>query len=220
MHALLEAYLEQVAVHLSALPTKRRQEELREISQHLRNAVTVNQELGQSEEDAAANAVMQFGTPEDLGGNLVWAWKRERRLDGRDFWGAAVCAPLLCWITILAPDHFIPIPSRSFAHPPFSGFLWVEWIFWIMPHFVLIGGLSGLLFPKRALAGVTLGLTVYLAWFLAHMIAFNSEHPTAEYRNLAYFVMDIIVIGIAAFAAKAGSQWRIARNKRKRAARC
>ncbi len=219
MHTLLEAYLEQVAAHLSALPTKRRNEELREIRQHLLNAVTVNQELGQPEEDAAANAVLQFGTAEDLGGNLVWAWRRERKLGRRDFWGAAICAPLLCWMTILVPPHLIPSPSRSFAQPPFSGFLWMDWIFWLLPYCLLIGGLSGLLFPKRALAGVTLGLTVYLAWFLAHMIAFNSEHSTAEYRNLAYFVMDIIVIGIAAFAAKGGSQWRIARNKRKRVAR-
>lgn len=76
MHRPLEAYLEQVAAHLSALPTKRRNEELREMRQHLLNAVTVNRELGQPEEDAVANSVMQFGTPEDLGNNLVWAWRR------------------------------------------------------------------------------------------------------------------------------------------------
>lgn len=214
MHSRLESYLSEVDVHLSALPAKRRNEELREIRQHLLNAVTVNRELGQSDEDAVQNAVMHFGMPKDLSENLVWAWRRERKLDGRDFWGAAVCVPLLCWMTIFAPDHFIPSPSRSFAQPPFSGFLWVEWILWIMPHFVLIGGLSGLLFPKRALAGVTLGVTGYLAWY---MIAFDLG-LTAGYRNIAYYVMDIIIIGTTAFAAKAGSRWQIRRTARKRLA--
>ena len=33
---------------------------------------------GKSEDEAAQNAVLQFGTPEDAGGRLVRAWRRER----------------------------------------------------------------------------------------------------------------------------------------------
>ena len=47
MHSLLDGYLEQVAACLSALPAKRRADELREIRQHLQNAVTANRERGQ-----------------------------------------------------------------------------------------------------------------------------------------------------------------------------
>ena len=76
MHSLLEAYLSEVEAHLGALPTKRRAEELREMRTHLENAVIVNRELGQSEEEAARSAVAQFGTAQDLGENVAWAWRR------------------------------------------------------------------------------------------------------------------------------------------------
>lgn len=46
MHNPLETYLSEVAAQLKPLPTKRRSEELREMRQHLLNAVTVNRELG------------------------------------------------------------------------------------------------------------------------------------------------------------------------------
>lgn len=76
MSSLLDAYLEEVAVHLSPLPTERRTEELHEMRQHLLNAAIVNKELGQTEDEAIQHAVAQFGAPEDLGGNLVRAWRR------------------------------------------------------------------------------------------------------------------------------------------------
>ena len=76
MHSLLEDYLSEVAAHLSALPAKQRNEELREMRAHLENAVVVNLGQGQSEEDAVRNALVQFGTAEDLGSDLVRAWRR------------------------------------------------------------------------------------------------------------------------------------------------
>ena len=94
MHILLETYLSEVAAHLSALPPSRRSEELREMRTHLENAVIVNRELGQSEEEAAQNAVAQFGTPQDLGENVVWAWRRGETRSKRSFWGAVVSTPL------------------------------------------------------------------------------------------------------------------------------
>ena len=223
MHTSLEAYLEQVAAQLSALPAKRRNEELREMRQHLLNAVTVNQELGQSKEDAAANAVMQLGTPEDLGENLVWAWRRGRKLAGRDLWAAAVSAPLMTFFMLrlnICP-HLTPAPLHSFATPPFSMWLWAKWIVWLMPQLLLIGGVSGFLFPKRALTGVTSGMTIYLACYLAatmltalHLVDFAPDLATfAGYRCLAYFGMDAVVTFITVGAAWAGSRWRINRKR-------
>ncbi len=76
MHKVIESYLSEVAAHLSALPTKQRTEELREMRLHLENAVIVSRELGQSEEEAAQSIVAQFGTPKDLGENVVQVWRR------------------------------------------------------------------------------------------------------------------------------------------------
>ena len=95
MSSLLEAYLDQVAAHLSALPAKRRNEELREIRAHLLNAVAANCKMNQPQEEAARNAVVQFGMPDELGKSLFVAWQREEKLNKRSFWGAAACTPLL-----------------------------------------------------------------------------------------------------------------------------
>ncbi len=78
MHSLLEAYLGEVAAHLSALPPARRTEELREMRTHLENAVVVGRELGRTEDEAAREALAQFGTPGETGEKLVQAWKRGR----------------------------------------------------------------------------------------------------------------------------------------------
>ena len=229
MHSQLEAYLDQVAAHLSALPVKRRNEELREMRQHLLNAVTVNQELGQSEEDAAANAVVQFGTAEDLSDNLVWAWRRERKLAGRDLWAAAVSAPLMMFIMIrlnICP-HLMHARPHSFMNPPFSMWRWAEWIIWLMPEFLLVGSISGFLFPKRALTGVTTGMIIYHACYLAPMVlgVFQMVDYGPEsvkffsYRCLAVVIMDSVVISITVGAAWAGRQARQEWRKRRRTIR-
>jgi len=95
MHSLLESYLSEVSAHLGALPPKRRAEELREMRAHLENAVIVSRDMGRSEAEAAANAIRQFGTPQDLGGNLVWAWRRGRSLDRKSFFGAIASSLIL-----------------------------------------------------------------------------------------------------------------------------
>ncbi len=101
MHILVEGYLSKVAAHLSALPAKRRADELREMGTHLENAVIVNREMGQTEDEAARNAIAQFGTPEALGKNVVWAWWRGERLSRRSFWGAVVSTPLMLTCLLL-----------------------------------------------------------------------------------------------------------------------
>ena len=171
MHSPLEAYLEQVAAHLSALPAKRRNEELREMRQHLQNAVTVNQELGQSEEDAAANAVLQFGTAEDLGSNLVWAWKRERTRNNFSFAGAAAITALLICFGLLSMNYtdWNSILPKSLLlylgrHPGYG-------MDFTRATFLLTFGLSGLaagsLFPRQAVRGVCLGLALFWLGFAA-----------------------------------------------------
>lgn len=100
MHSLLESYLAEVAAQLQPLPAKRRNEELREMRTHLENAVIINRELGQSDDEAAQNAMAQFGTPEDLGENVVWAWQRgEQKQNKRIFWKIVGSAAAICGVS-------------------------------------------------------------------------------------------------------------------------
>ncbi|MGI4787579.1 MAG: HAAS signaling domain-containing protein [Janthinobacterium lividum] len=156
MHSLLEDYLSEVAAHLNALPKKRRAEELAEMRTHLLNAATVSQELGQSEEDAVANAVQQFGTPEDLGENLVWAWRREDKLIKRSFWGATLCSLA---VLLFAPFLFVPLVLPHLNPLGLAHFSMGEWLLWLVgirfagPIFA--GATTSLIFSKRTpLAGV------------------------------------------------------------------
>jgi hypothetical protein len=71
MHSLLEAYLSELAAHLSALPTKPRVEELREMRAHLENAVAGYRAQGSTDEEAAQAALAQFVGARDHGG--MWS---------------------------------------------------------------------------------------------------------------------------------------------------
>ncbi len=78
MHSLLENYLSEVAAHLSALPAKRRADELREVQAHLESAVAARREGGASEAEAeAVDAVLeQFGQAKAVARGFVAAWRR------------------------------------------------------------------------------------------------------------------------------------------------
>jgi hypothetical protein len=78
MQSPLEEYLNQIAGHLRLLPSGRREEELREIRQHLEALVQAYQELGSSESDAITAALTQFGSSRENARGLEWAWQRER----------------------------------------------------------------------------------------------------------------------------------------------
>ena len=91
MHSLLEQYLEEVAKHLQPMPPGRRASELREMRTHLKNAVADGLQRGCSEEDAAHETLQQFGMSQDVGHEVLTAWRREARLSKRSFWGAAAC---------------------------------------------------------------------------------------------------------------------------------
>ncbi len=76
MHSLLEAYLAGVAVHLSALPAKRRADELREVQAHLESAVAAVREGGASEAEAVGAVLEQFGQAKAVARGFVAAWRR------------------------------------------------------------------------------------------------------------------------------------------------
>ena len=165
MHTLLESYLSEVAAHLSLLPPKRRDEELREMRTHLENAVIVNCELGQSEDEAAQSAVTQFGTPQELGENVVWAWRRGKALNKRSLLGAAATTTLtLCLATLYMNYVGLPPWLNQYCNEhPGDTMALVQGV--VLTSFGMAGLVSGIVFPKRAVRGVCLGLVVFwIGW--------------------------------------------------------
>jgi uncharacterized membrane protein len=219
MHSLLESYLSEVAAQLSALPVKRRNEELREMRAHLENAVVVSRELGQSEDEAAQGIVAQFGTPRDLGDNLVWAWRRGATQDRRSFWGAAAYT---LGLQLLIPVSLVPVLLTALHSP--TGSL-VNASFGVGIPF-LVGAISGMLFSKRAVAGTALGAVSYHYVFGMSMFAYwiNLPGNMRLVEPLSHYVWSFLAeqteaVLITLFSAWIGSQLRLTWSRKKRLAR-
>jgi len=218
MHTLLENYLAEVAAHLSVLPTKQRTEELREMRAHLENAVVVSRELGQTEDEAAQNVVAQFGTPEDLGANVIWAWRRGKTLNTKSFFGAVVSTLML---TIIVSPSVMLLMGHFVAE---------DVAFWLTRNFIafaLIGAGTGLLFPKRAVAGTAFVLGGLILWDTADFFQFNTPFPQVSCRWMEYVLVNLfrcrLVVDaptISAIVAAWGvSRWRTTAERSRRAAR-
>ncbi len=234
MHSLLETYLSEVEATLSALPTKQRAEELREMRTHLENAVTVGREMGRTEDEAVADAVAQFGTPEDLGGNIVWAWRRGETRDKRSLWGAATCALALSFLLSNSSlsGTFLDAPVRN-AITILGDVLGIWLHIWrfmspLAPSLIsgvllhsLAGGLCGLIFPKRALLGAMLGIMAWYGISLAILFTVIGTEGLADspywcrWMPLEYTTSTLSALG----AAWAVSRWRNARISRARLVR-
>lgn len=220
MHSLLENYLEQVAAHLSALPAKQRSEELREMRAHLENAVIVSRELRHSEEEVAQNIIAQFGTPKDLGENVVWAWRRGVARDRRSLLGAAVTTTLMLYLGFEArglglldgidilPQTFLKYLDKHSSYGIDSTQAMIMMIFG------LAGIIAGCLFPKRAVRGACLGLAFF---WVGSVAAFGLGYG-GVWRLLSHIISDGWTL-TAIIAAWAGSRLRPTWEKRRQQAR-
>lgn len=226
MDKRLEDYLAEVAEQLHPLPVARRNEELREMRQHPLNAVTVNREMGQSEDEAAASAVEQCGPPEEATQGLIRAWRRSKALNKRDFWCAAACT-LALWF--LLPDLAIrlsnpcagALQSQVFgdltSYPRLhhlSGL--VSIMILCLPAWILMGGLSGLLFPKRATAGTAMVMAVCLVHLgivigqriCSEFVARHNYIVDEPFYLLTDFAQYVLLSVVTVSAAWGGSRWR------------
>ncbi len=228
MHILLEVYLKDMAAHLSALPPKRRTDELREVRTHLENAVIVGRERGRTEDEAVRGAVAQYGAVEVVGQELTAAWRREVGLNVRGMVSAAVCTvavtAVLARMTALLGPLLPPAPAQGLLVPPYSLGHWAAWVVWLMPLCLVVGGVSGLLFPRRAVAGVVLGLDVFLLCFvmggsgiaglLTGRTAPASSVPDTVSTLWVGFTAGVVLISGAAIAAWVVSRGRTAGQRR------
>ena len=207
MHSLLESYLAEVRAKLCALPAARREEELREMRQHLLDAVRVNREQGQTEVEAAANALAEFGTSAEASESVLWAWRRGKVMDQRNFLGGAVCTMVLSYLLprMLEPG-LVPLGFLDLIHPfGLHGFV-------VLSNAVhaLAGGISGLVFGRRAMAGTALAVAIWYGIPIIRVLS-GSEWVRSpaewafEYPSFAL---------LAIIAAWIMSRWRKAHIKR------
>ncbi len=200
MHSLLEEYLSQVAAHLSALPPKRRAEELREIRAHLESVFAASRQQGQTEDEAAQNAAMQFGAPGAVGRDTVVAWRRGAALNRLSFWGAAVTVMVSSFLLSAEVERIPSWLPRIFMG---MGALWVDLHYAV---YAVAGMMSGLLFPRRAVAGTAVTAAAWLVYSAGPIVLgmhWVSE-PGVWVRDYTAFA------ALAVLGAWAGSRWRVA----------
>ena len=234
MHSLLETYLSEVAAHLGALPPSRRSEELREMRTHLENAVIVNRELGQSEDEAAQNAVAQFGTPQDLGDNVVWAWRRGQMLVRKSFLGAIVSTVvllnLLPFMGVLLYCLLLPFVTwmRGTYHWPEAAVMTFLFLVIDAPIWLLIGAASGRIFPKTAVAGTGCVMAAWVTLRIAQslwtefveipsLMVHGYFHQRSDYRSAEGIALtlffDVLLALVAMIGVRMGSQWHKTRAR-------
>ncbi len=231
MDVRLERYLDAVAASLSLLPARRRDEELREMRTHLENAVIVHREWGQTEDEAAATAVEEFGSPAEQAEGIVRAWRRGRTLNRRSFLGAAITAVVLVNALPLAvPQYVVPFIGwmrilhswPEAATTPFAYLLAPAPVWWLM------GWIVGRSFPRKAVAaagavlaaGVMLqgvenvwGDWVELPW--GHLTVCSPWQHWYDGRLDGRDGLSIFFDGILALAAMRGA-WVASRRQRGR----
>lgn len=225
MHSLLEDYLGQLSARLSLLPAKRRSEEIAEMRAHLERAAAGYREQGQSEEEAAESALQQFGTIQVLEERIVGAWRREKSLQRRSLWAAAICALAMIFFFNLCN----PLLWTVLRNPRYISMLPPGWYVVICENAPLLiaGGVSGYLFPKRAVMGMVAALGIYCIWEQARVlnlcIQFSQHNVSIANFSITNFVRIWILLCIAQtllaiLAAWAGSRLRTRRTLRKIAA--
>jgi hypothetical protein len=103
MHKQLEAYLNTFATRLGKLPGAQREDELREIRQHLELLISSHREQGKSEEAAVELAISQFGRAEKIGRELGQASRKS------DVAGVTVSSLIVCSVSMFVAYGFFSL---------------------------------------------------------------------------------------------------------------
>ena len=199
MHKELESYLEQVKAQLKPLPAEKQDEELQEVHHHLQALVASRIEHGDSEDEAVAAAIRQFGNAKQVGRSLRQAWNGRPEKPFRVALAGAcvlVSNAVLFYLGLMAwvfSDIYIlkntvwrgpDVPPNS-LHPLAQGAL-NGWVFFATPF--IAGWIGGLLAPKRAVLVIS---PVYLAIGLSAWRQF----PEAGMHQLILFWMPLACLG-------------------------
>jgi hypothetical protein len=168
MHKQLKDYLAQVEKVLSPLPAARREAEMKEMRQHLLNAVEVSQREGRSEDQAVADALHQFGEHQELGERIVLVWRREgwrqrvRETPEVAAFGvfSLVITLSFLWLTFAGPmqwrEALAPYIGGSF-YTPYMFSLFFAWLAIFAPNEFLSSG-------RAVMEGPVMILLLYTAF--------------------------------------------------------
>jgi len=211
MHRLLDEYLSQVASELRTVPQRRRAEELREMQQHLLNAITVNQELmGQDEERAVATAIADFGEPHELASEILSAWRRgERNQNRRGLIGIILCLIVCRLIEGLLFIYFLRSIDAA-PHINQSAYLSTYILLWNSISAASTGMITGLLFPKRAVTGIWIVTAIFQVITLIEFPFLHLQDFMREYFLATLQAMETTIA--TAFWAWLVVRWRTGRQ--------
>ncbi len=208
---------------------------------HLLNAVTVNREMGQSEDEAMQNAIVQFGTSAVLAENVVWAWRRGEWLCKKSLLGAALSTLALLnslpyLSTLLMCNFVVPFAAwmRGTYHWPDLAVM--SFVFLVMdaPTWFLIGAFSSRFFPKKAVAGTSYVMAAWIVLRIAQSVwtefvdipdsmVHGYFHRRSDYRSVEDITIglffDMLLALVAILGAWAGSQSQMVRKGQGRRAR-
>ena len=115
MHNPLDDYLQEIEARLGSLPPKARKSEMHEMRAHLVYDIASRIESGQSEADAMAATLAQFGDVDDVADDLVRTHSRIQALERRTFWRAVAWSLAANFVThlIIAAIQFVSMPPRT-----------------------------------------------------------------------------------------------------------
>ena len=209
MHSLLENYLLEMAAQLSALPPPRRNEELREMRVHLENAIEAYQELGETEQEAVASTLRQFGAPSQVAAGLVRARRREHG-SGLDTAKAGLFSVAALWSVdgiCRCLGHYLE------GHPDVFGMLRLHFepVFYtlIFGLPVLLGGLTSGLTVRGAVKGVVWGTGL---GYVGPMVVDEVIHAWNDSDILGTALIVLLQAAGLTGAAWVGSRWRKAHH--------
>jgi hypothetical protein len=205
MHSLLEAYLSELAAHLSALPTKPRVEELREMRAHLENAVAGYRAQGSTDEEAAQAALAQFGPSAEIAAGLTHAWRR-----GQGSWRDVVKSGLFGVAALWSVTGLCSVLGHYLeSHPDVFAMLRLHFepVFYALLFGLpaLLGGLFGRYFAHGAVKGAAWGTG---AAYVGPWVMYEVIHAWTDSDILGIGLIVLLQAVCLTGAVWASRRWR------------
>lgn len=165
----LDRFYSIVQREISRLPDEERRQTQLELRLHLEEIIAARIEAGQSETDALADALNQFGDPRRLGRKLRGEWKKGRRLN-EDTFVFALCYCQACMGGVVAAN-FVLFLLVNMACGLSRHWEFVDPVTNVMPILtafsmcVIAGPIAGRKLGMRALGGLSANAAIGLALF-------------------------------------------------------
>ena len=219
MHRRLEEYCRKVDSGLWALPRPRREEEMRELREHLAALTAAGEAEGGTDGDAARAALARFGPPQALGRQIARTWWRGRLHRGRDSPPAiaAIAGLLLCLPNILV--HLL-FPARTLSPgvvlmhmaPLPLTLLWCLLVGWYVGTKLSRRAMMTTLGAALSAAALAAALRPFVGWPVSPMVLPHLARLPLDTTTLGYLAQSLLSGGafsalLVSPAVLAGRTW-------------